>query len=332
VDGRGFGLEGVRVVDRLGDLAGAFCAHRLATFGAECWTTYDSEDPALPAVYRAGISVTGPDADLGPLIAAADIVIDGDATDSDPLTALVRPESVRVVVTSFGRTGPYAGFAATDLTIDAYAGAMSSTGARDRAPITLGYGLVSTYVGAVAAAAGATEWLLAEATGQGSVIDLAWVDTLAASMDRRALQLLIREYTGWDADRNWGEVGDVIKDVFACRDGQVFISAYGWHIRPIAKLIGPAADAFLAKPVEALRSPGREAFRAILGTWLAGRAVSEVVARANAVNWPVVPAHTVRTALFDEWLAASGIVSETADGQAAPASGIRMDWAPGAGR
>jgi crotonobetainyl-CoA:carnitine CoA-transferase CaiB-like acyl-CoA transferase len=319
---RAEGLEDLAVVDLTGDLVGLFCAHRLRSFGASV-TSVHRDDAAR--VFGRDITYVDPtDAGLSALVSEAGLVVDRDDDLGARSARHLGERAVRLVVTPFGRTGPYAGYKATDLTAEAFAGALSSCGLADHAPLAVGGHLISTYVGAVAAAAGLAEVLLAEETGSGSVVDVTWVNALAASMDRRALQLVVRSYTGWDAERDDGRPSPLMNGLHECADGWVYLSLYGWQIRTVCELIGDEElTPFVARPGLALAEPGNKVLRTAVDGWLRSRTRAEAVAVAQAGGWPVTPANSRTEALDDPWLRESGLVVDDA-GVDLPASGISL--------
>lgn len=321
------GLAGVRVVDLTAGLDGLFCGHRLRDLGADVTTT--SRGSPAATSFTDGLRVCAPDAvGLAAEVTVADIVVDDDRAATAALVALRRAGAVRVVITAFGRSGPYAGYTGSDLTIDAFGGAVSSTGHADRPPLALGGHLVATYVGAIAAAAATAEWYLAERTGVGATVDVSGVEAMAASMDRRALQLLTCSYTGWDAERSDGSASPLVTGVLPCADGLVYVSLYGWHVRTVCELIG-GMPAFEERPALALQEPGNAAFKQAVRDWVAARPRAAVVGEAQAVGWPVIPANTLASALDDPWLDEAGLVQTGVNGRRRPASGISITPATG---
>src|SRR5262249_29626771 len=87
------------------------------------------------------------------LLAGADIIIRSAA--GPPLAALraANPRAVIVTVTSFGLTGPYAGYAGEEIVHLALGGPMSASGRPDREPVKMGADLGQYECGTVAAVA-----------------------------------------------------------------------------------------------------------------------------------------------------------------------------------
>ena len=109
------------------------------------------------------------------LLATADVLIDGTregALDSET-TGEQFPRLVNVSITPFGRTGPYAGFAATEIVLHAMSGEMNLAGLPDKAPLQKGghfaqvHGGLHGYVAAMAALTARKK------TGRGQFVDVA---------------------------------------------------------------------------------------------------------------------------------------------------------------
>ncbi|HKF92063.1 MAG TPA: CoA transferase, partial [Acidimicrobiia bacterium] len=138
-------LSGVRVVDLAGEPA-AMAGRILADLGAEVILVEPRKGHPLRALPRrflawgagkASVTVDAPDDPrLDDVLATADAVIETPgfpgAFDLDPARA---PHAVRASVTPFGRSGPRAGWRASDLGVMAASGNMYATGDPDRPPV-----------------------------------------------------------------------------------------------------------------------------------------------------------------------------------------------------
>ncbi|MDA8046916.1 MAG: CoA transferase [Actinomycetota bacterium] len=183
-------LDGVTVLQCVGDLAPSYCAKLLGDSGAEVTLVEPPGGDALrswscapePAggggalfdfLHQGHRSVTDDPARRHARLDGADIVV---APPAGPLgaaaLAAARPGLVVVTITPFGLGGPYAGRPASDLTIQAESGALACRGTADRPPVQMGGRVVEWVAGAYAAfAALAAERRQAD-TGHGDLIDV----------------------------------------------------------------------------------------------------------------------------------------------------------------
>ncbi len=183
-------LSHYRVLD-LSDDRGLLCGHILAQLGADVIQVEPPSAAAEPrsttrlAYTRGTRSVTldldspADRARFHELVASADALIES----ADPGTwearglgyddlSAVNPRLVWTSITAFGPDGPKAGYAATDLIVQAASGAMDLAGPLDRPPLRTA--AITAYAHAGAEAAGGTLIALAEArhSGRGQRVDV----------------------------------------------------------------------------------------------------------------------------------------------------------------
>lgn len=187
-------LEGVRVLELGSGIAAAFAGRYLAGYGAD--VVHVDIEGRVPLTDEERIYLlsgkrrVAPGPDLARLADLADIVVEDcptgvlEALGCDPASLRRRrPELVCVSVTPFGRTGPYAEFAATNIVTFAMGGIMSVTGDPDRPPLVTG-GSQAEYLGGLnAAGAAVTAYYGALVHGEGDWIDIAMQECLASNME-----------------------------------------------------------------------------------------------------------------------------------------------------
>lgn len=264
-------LEGIRVVDEAGLVAGPFCARLLGDFGAD---VVKVEPPAVgdPARHRAPFYHDVPDPDrsalflyintnkrsvtldiasrkgreiLRRLVADADILV----TDRSPREAKtlgltysrlkdVNPRLIVVNITPYGLTGPRRGYKAYPLNVyhaggDGYL-LQSGEAYLDRPPIKAG-GLAGEYqVGWNAAAAAVLALYARNFSGVGQQVDVSKQEALMG-LNR----MILGRYPNEDvveqrASRHYDFLG-----IFPCRDGHVIIMAFDdHHWQTLADLVG----------------------------------------------------------------------------------------------
>lgn len=136
-------LDGLVVLDLTSGVAGAFAGKLLADLGARVVmmeATSGSPFRADPLFqYMSGGKesvVVDQDANFGPWLKSADVVLTDGSTPWHSTAVESRPQhTVTVDVSPFGRTGPYAEWASSDLVTWAMGGYLYFTGAPDREPI-----------------------------------------------------------------------------------------------------------------------------------------------------------------------------------------------------
>ena len=171
---------------------------------------------------------------FGELVAGSDFVLESfppgtlaeHGWDFEALRAR-NPRIVHVQITPFGVDGPYAGHAASDLTLAAMGGPMAVQGVAERAPLRLSVPQVWRHTGVEAAVAALVAHARMLQTGEAQQVDVsaqcAMVWTLLNSMVASAIQ-------GHDFERGGSllQLGNMtIPLVFACRDGYLVALGYG---------------------------------------------------------------------------------------------------------
>ena len=125
-----------------------------------------------------------------------------------------------LAITGFGLTGPYAGYAWSDLAAQAFSGAIVMD---RRGPLKLPMSLGETAVGHTAALGALAAVLRARATGEGCVVDCSAVEALASAPGR------VSRHLGWEYADHASMVAmaptssDTLLPlgVFPCADGYV---------------------------------------------------------------------------------------------------------------
>lgn len=220
------------------------------------------------------------------LLATCDVLIDGTRegvpllADNGPAAEQEFPRLVHVSITPFGRTGPYAGFAATEIVLHAMSGEMRLAGVPDKPPLQKGghfaqvHGGLHGYVAAMAAL------MARKRTGRGQFVDVsiaeAWTSIAGAALKRQT-------YTGEPPNRIESRA-EVPGSLRKSADGWVIVGGRGgnrdwWP--PFAKMIGrPELD-----DPELATEEGRADREDLLGQvfteWLATRSKVEVYERAQ---------------------------------------------------
>lgn len=244
-------LEGVRVIELCNVAAGPFCAMLLADMGADLikvenpkggdtlrsWPPIsDGYSENFASLNRNKRSITldlkSPE-DLERfkrLIKTADVLIENNrpgvmdrlGIGFDVLKTL-QPKLVMASISAYGQTGPRAAEGGFDLTVQAMSGLMSVTGEPGGAPVKCGVPVADFSAGLYAAYAVVCALRNAEASGQGTHID---VPMLGATLGIAALQT--SEYFGSGKDPvklGSAHPRNAPYQAFQCRDGYFGMAA-----------------------------------------------------------------------------------------------------------
>ncbi len=307
-------LSDVKVIDLSWYIAGPYCTKLLADYGADVlkverppdgdparkagpFLHYDP-DPEKSGLFlhlntnKRGITlnlktVTGKRI-LKDLVADADVLVEsfsprvmpGLGLDYEELSK-ANPNLIMASISSFGQTGPYRDFKATEIVEYAMGGEMYSTGIAGREPIKLGGNVVQFQAGNVAAVAVLGALFSVDQTGEGQHVDISVMETQAGSADRRSIYLLGYACAGvtttrWPPPREAVRMMVMPQGVYPCKDGFVnTLSLPQWWPRYIKALGMPelAEDPRFENIFSA--EAGLE-FDAIWYDWLADRTKQEL--------------------------------------------------------
>jgi benzylsuccinate CoA-transferase BbsE subunit len=259
---------------------------------------------------------------LAQLAAASDVVIETAASSAlagEPLDFAVvarrSPGLVVVSISAFGRGGPCAGYAATDLTLLAAGGLLALGGYADTEPLAI-HGeqamLACGIYGAVAALAALYE---RTHTGRGRWIDLSGQECVAFALEDAVAEWSINA-------RVRRRQGDIAREagtgVYPCRDGHVSVVAGRLGT---AKAFDALAQWIAASGVSGgtgLRDPQWQDFRyrqspegvarfaEIFGAFCRTRGKQELYREGQARQIAIAPVNTIADVVEDAQLTANG--------------------------
>jgi CoA:oxalate CoA-transferase len=268
-------LSGVKIIDLTWHIAGPYCTKLLADYGADVIKVErpSKGDPARtmgpffkddPHPEKSGLflhlntnkkgitlnlkTATGRKI-LKDLVKDADILVESFrphvmsdfGLDYETLKK-VNPRLVMVSISSFGQTGPYREFKATEIVEYAMGGEMYSTGIAGREPLKLGGNVVQYQAGTVAAVATMGAFLAADDQGSGQHVDVSIMETQAGSADRRSIYIMGYICAGvittrWPPPREAVRMLIMPQGVYPCQDGFVnTLSLPQWWPRYIEAL------------------------------------------------------------------------------------------------
>ncbi|MEE9248613.1 MAG: CoA transferase [Dehalococcoidia bacterium] len=362
-------LDGIRVVDLTHYLSGPFCTKLLADHGADVIKVErpglgdgarrmapfsgDRPDPENSGLFqylntsKRGITLNLKSAGgrriLQDLLSTAQVLVESYSPRVMPGLGLafdtihqLYPALVMTSISSFGQTGPYRDFRATELMEYAMGGPMYVTGDASREPVKIGDGVVQFQAGAAAALATMISLYGAELTGTGEHIDISIMETQAGNIDRRSLTLLSYQYTG-DVSRRLPAGLRMAAGAFPTRDGYVELDA----TTPIAIANIPeiierpelARDPRFADYEARARPENTEAINAYILQWLEGQAKQDVWQKAQGGRVMAGPINTSEDLLKDPHFHQRGfwtyIERQAACGLVHPGTPISMSESPG---
>jgi len=207
-------LANVRVID-LTDVDARLVGRLLADLGADV-----VHITAVESVQR-----------LDALLRRADVLLETLSNETarrlhvDPATTAVQyPHLIHVSITAFGKKGPKANYAATDLTVTAAAGFLYLSGAPGETPLRISEPQAIAHAAADAAVAVMIALRARGADGRGQHIDVAAQHSLTLALLSRGLDAAVGQPR---AERNSGyaQVGTIrIRTLYPVRDGWVLVS------------------------------------------------------------------------------------------------------------
>jgi crotonobetainyl-CoA:carnitine CoA-transferase CaiB-like acyl-CoA transferase len=316
------GLSGVKVLDLTWHIAGPYCTKYLADSGAEVIKVEmpGTGDPARqmspfykddPHPEKSGIflhlntSKKGVTLNLRTdtgvkifkeLVKAADILVESFRPHVMPGLGLgypelekINPRLVMTSISSFGQTGPYREYKATDMIMYGIGGAMYWTGVPSREPVRLGDTVVSCQVGVMASVATTMALYGAEIRGYGEHIDFAAYESIRGSIDRAGTDCLAYQYSGTYDKRAPSNTRSFPNGVYPCKDGYFDLSGGGVVFFPrVCRMIGRpelAKDPRYCTAEAQIDIHRKEEFDAeIFYPWILERTRKEVWAEAQASN------------------------------------------------
>ena len=323
-------LDGLRVVEIGGGVPAAFCSRLLRGHGADTVRVERvvdesgrdlSSSVAPPTGDQEVFCVAGTRrldrldrADLGDLVASADVVVDDRGprfwaeVGIDPAGLITaRPDLVITSISPFGATGPRRHWITTNAVQFAVGGLMSLTGDPHRPPLVTG-GEQALFLGGLHAAAATTVALLGRhRTGHGAWIDLSMQEG-AASMPE--LYGAMSEYeTGEPVVRSGNSVR-AVWGVYRCADGFAGVCCLERQVPALFSIIGEPVvdDPRFADPLT--RAEHDDELLAHVMGYVSEHSKDELVALSPRHRVPFGAVRTPAELLCDPGLAERGFFDE----------------------
>lgn len=358
-------LSGVRVLDLTNVLAGPFCCHQLAHFGAD---VIKVELPGRGDLARQlgadqdlndrlmGVSFLAQNAGkrsitvnlkhdegkalLKRLVATADVLVENFRPGVMDRLGLgwdalkeINPKLIYCAISGFGQDGPWRDLPAYDQIVQGVSGVMSITGAPDTAPYRVGYPVCDTIGGMTAAFAICAALTGRERTG-GAFIDVSMLESTLATMGWAVSNWLI---AGVAPAPNGNEnVTSAPSGAFRAADGLLNIAANKqeqWEV--LCRHLG--RDDLLADPAYATREDrkaNRLALKAELEKSLASKPARDWARELNGLGVPAGAVFDVPDILDHPQIAERGMIATFDDVPGAARdikvvrTGVKIDGAP----
>ncbi|SNX57753.1 crotonobetainyl-CoA:carnitine CoA-transferase CaiB-like acyl-CoA transferase [Streptomyces sp. TLI_55] len=335
-------LCGLRVLDLATLFAGPLAATLLGDFGAE---VVKVEHPTKPDPSRGhgpakdgiglwwkvlgrnkrtitlDLSKPGGRATLLRLAATADVIIENFRPGTlekwdlswDELSA-VNPRLILTRVTAFGQFGPYAHRPGFGTLAEAMSGFAAITGEPDAPPTLPPFGLADSIAGLATAYAVMTALAARDRTGTGQVVDMAIIEPILTVLGPQPTwydQLgYVQERTGNRSANN------APRNTYRTADGGwVAVSTSAQSIAErVMRLVG--REDLIAEPwfaTGADRARHADVLDEAVGTWIAARTRTEVLAAFEKAEAAVAPIQDVRDVMTDPQYAALDTITTLPD-------------------
>jgi crotonobetainyl-CoA:carnitine CoA-transferase CaiB-like acyl-CoA transferase len=242
-------LSAYRVVDAT-DHRGALAGMILAGLGAEVVLAEppagspqrDHGDPLAWWAFNRGKQsvICSTDDDVLELVRTADVLLDSGGRFDPDLVAAINPAAVHVTVSAFGRGGPKADWAASDLTVLAAGCAQALNGDHDRAPVRTTVPQAWLHAGAEAAVGALLALTERRRSGRGQHVD---ISAQQAVMQAGIPGVLLAPNDNAEAQRTSGGIlaGPLhLQFVYPAADGYVSITLL------FGSMIGPYTQRLMA--------------------------------------------------------------------------------------
>lgn len=301
-------LRGLRVLELTEGWAGGLCGLLLHELGAD---VIKVESPSGDWLRTVGPAVSGgtaqafhfvnagkhslivdPDnvADtqrLRSIAAVADVIVEGDPRPAWlGADELLHPAQIRCAVTPFGRSGPLAGDAGSDLTLQALTGIMATTGYPDDPPTRVGPA-IGDHGSALFGVINILAALIARGAGGGRFADVAMFDTLMAYLTAFLPQCLISGAAlGRQGNRH---TSTAPWNAYTTADGAVLMcTSTDQHWQAVLTMI--ERDDLTGDPRYAgvaNRRANTDSLDAAIEAWTRARSSADVIAAAESFRLPV---------------------------------------------
>ena len=239
----------------------------------------------------------------------------------------VNPGIVYCSISAFGQQGPYRDRPAHDLAVEALAGLVALNEGQDGKPAMPGL-MAADALASLTALSGVLMALLRrEKTGRGDFLDVAMLDSLMAWTPNATGPVFAEGRANVPkAERSWG--GAAMFNLYECADGR-WIVLGGSEVKFAANLLEALGRSDLLDYARLPPGPGQEPLRAFFRETFRGRTQSEWAAWFEGRDVCFAPVRSLKDAFDDPAVAARGMISRDAEGNAVVGTPIQFREEPG---
>lgn len=335
-------LSDVLVLDFTQDLAGPFCTKMLADYGAEVikierpgtgdrtrrYGPFPNDDPDPE---KSGLflflntnkkSVTlNLKTDIGcrivkDLAKDAQIVVESFSPGVMERFGLsyaefekVNPKLVMTSISTFGQTGPYRDYKATDIVLFALGGPMYVSGDPEHAPLKYAFGVNPIHLGYTAAGATMVGLWAAEEQGIGQQIDFSMMEALQSNSNFQAAHHTIYQYTHEIPPREVTAFGMIPYGNYPCKDGWVYFlvqqDSFPTLCRDLMKM-----PELLEQFPNVYDSSKKDEFDSVLMNWTMNYSKAELMAMAGPLGLNVAPLNNIEEVYLDRHFNERGVFTD----------------------
>jgi crotonobetainyl-CoA:carnitine CoA-transferase CaiB-like acyl-CoA transferase len=206
----------------------------------------------------------------------------------------VNPGLIMTSISSYGQTGPYRDWKASELVLYALSGQMIRMGDPEREPLKHALSAFQYFTGKVASMVTAAAAIRNASTGEGEYIDLSILDAMRGDIQNRIMDYAYSKTIG---NRK------IAKNVplypgggFKVKDGYVDIQGHGGGTRWVPRVFEMIEQPELKKDprfaTAGALSKNAQDFYDLLCQWLVWHTKEEVFAAARKARYPVAPVYT----------------------------------------
>ncbi len=314
-------LTGLQVLDLTHYISGPFCTKLMADYGADVVKIErpgtgdgarragpfpnDIPDPEKSGLFlylnnnKRGITLnlkTRAGADIfKEMVKKADIVVESFRPRVMPALGLdyntlkkLNPRLIMTSISSYGQTGPYRDWEASELVLYALSGQMNRQGDPDREPLKHALNIFQYFSGKIASLVTVASAIRCAATGEGEYIDISILDAMRGDIQNKIIDYA---YSGHIGTRNVAKNSPISpQGGFPVKDGYVTMQGRGGGVRWLPRLFEMMGQPELATDPRFNSASNfvknNSEFYALFYAWLVEHTKQEVFEAARKARYP----------------------------------------------